>query len=64
MSQSKHKTNSIIGNVIMIVALLTLFFMDTLSQHLGVGAVALWMMLAGTGAYFLMKDKRDQTLPD
>ena len=64
MSQSKHKNNSIIGNVIMAVALLMLFFMDTLSQHLGGGAVALWMMVAGTGAYFLMKDKRDQTLPD
>jgi uncharacterized membrane protein len=64
MSESSQKTHFIIGNVIMTVALLMLFFMDTLSQHLGLGAVGLWMVLAGTGMYFLMKDKRTSKLPD
>ena len=64
MSQPSHKTSFLIGNATMAVALLMLFFMDTLWQHLGAGALALWMVLAGTGAYFLMKDKSAMKVPD
>lgn len=44
-----------IGNGLLAVALLMLFFMGDLSQMLGVGAVALWMVLAAIGTYFIMK---------
>jgi hypothetical protein len=44
-----------LGNGLLAVALLMLFFMDPLSQMLGVGAVALWMVCAAAGMYFVMK---------
>jgi hypothetical protein len=44
-----------IGNSLLAAALLMLFFMDSLSQLLGAGAVALWMACAAAGTYFIMK---------
>ena len=48
-------TNFWIGNGLLAVAFLTLFFMGTLSEILGSGAVVLWMVLAAAGTYFIMK---------
>jgi hypothetical protein len=45
-----------LGNGLLAVALLLLLFMDPLSQMLGVGAVALWMIVAAAGMYFIMKN--------
>lgn len=64
MSESGQKAHFIIGNVIMTVCLVMLFFMESLWQHLGQGAIALWAVLAGLGMYFLMKDQRASKLPD
>jgi hypothetical protein len=50
-----HTPNFWIGNALLAVALLILFFMDSLSQMLGMGAVALWMVCAAAGMYFIMK---------
>jgi len=44
-----------IGNGLLALSLAMLFFMDTLSQMLGLGAVALWMLMAAAGMYFMMK---------
>lgn len=45
-----------LGNGLLALALLLLLFMDPLSQMLGVGAVALWMIVAAAGMYFIMKN--------
>ncbi len=44
-----------IGNGLLAGALLILIFMESLSQLLGLGAVALWMLSAAAGVYFVMK---------
>lgn len=44
-----------IGNGLLAAAMIMLFFMGQLSELLGVGAVALWMILAAAGVYFVMK---------
>jgi hypothetical protein len=65
VSQPSEKTSFLIGNVIMASCVVMLFYMDTLWQHLGAGALALWMVSAGAGAYFLMKDKgANMKVPD
>ncbi|MBU0655074.1 MAG: hypothetical protein KJ914_08040 [Gammaproteobacteria bacterium] len=51
----EQQRNFWIGNGLLAAALLMLFFMDTLSQMLGMGAVALWMIFAAAGVYFIMK---------
>lgn len=55
MQDPQNTTNFWIGNGLLAVALLILFFMDSLSQMLGMGAVALWMVFAAAGIYFMMK---------
>lgn len=52
-----------IGNAILAVAMLTLFFMGPLSEALGFWAVALWMVLAATGMALVMSDKTDEPPP-
>ena len=51
----EQQRNFWIGNSLLAAALLMLFFMDSLSQMLGMGAVALWMACAAAGTYFIMK---------
>lgn len=51
----EQKRNFWIGNGLLALALLMLFFMDKLSAMLGMGAVALWMICAAAGTYFIMK---------
>lgn len=53
-----------IGNILLALALITLLFMGSLSDHLGVWAMGLWMGLAGVGIYFIMTDKSDPGEPD
>lgn len=57
MNEVKHGTRFWIGNTILALALISLFYMGPLSERLGVWAMVLWMMLAGVGVYFLMTDK-------
>jgi len=53
-----------IGNILLALALITLLFMGSLSDYLGVWAMGLWMGLAGVGIYFIMTDKGDPAEPD
>lgn len=50
--QSRHFW---IGNVLLAIALLMLFFIDDLWKLLDVGALVLWMLTAAAGTYFIMK---------
>ncbi|MEB4589582.1 hypothetical protein VSS37_01185 [Candidatus Thiothrix sp. Deng01] len=51
----EQRRNFWIGNGLLAIALLMLFFMEPLSRMLGMGAVALWMICAAIGTYFIMK---------
>lgn len=53
----KQRLNFWLGNGLLAAALLTLFFLGPLSEALGIGAMVLWMALAGVGMYFIMQDK-------
>ncbi len=64
MTPPKHSPNFWIGNGILAVAMLMLFFMGPLSDALGIWAVALWMVLAAVGMGFLMSDKSEPPAPD
>ncbi|MFZ5482882.1 MAG: hypothetical protein ACOZB0_01510 [Pseudomonadota bacterium] len=57
MQTPSPRTQFMIGNILLGLALLTLFFLGPLSEWLGVGAMVLWMSLAGLGIYFIMQDK-------
>jgi Na+/melibiose symporter-like transporter len=59
MNTGKRR-NFWIGNGILAVAMLTLFFMGPLSDALGIWAAVLWMILAGVGMAFVMSDKTDE----
>lgn len=60
MKPVKHGRNFWIGNGILAVAMLTLFFMGPLSDALGIWAAVLWMVLAAVGMALLMSDKGDE----
>lgn len=65
MQEPHHGPRFWIGNGLLAAALLALFFLGTLWEHLGVGAMLLWMGLAGLGMYFVMTDKgAGSTMPD
>ena len=49
MNTGKYSRNFWIGNGILAVAMLTLFFMGPLSDALGIWAAVLWMVLAAVG---------------
>ena len=60
LNTGKHSHNFWIGNVVLAVAMLTLFFMGPLSDALGIWAAVLWMGLAALGMALVMSDKRDE----
>ena len=60
MNTGKRSHNFWIGNVVLTVAMLTLFFMGPLSDALGIWAAILWMMLAAVGMALVMSDKREE----
>jgi len=64
MVPPKHSRNFWIGNGLLALALLMLFFMGTISEALGLWAMALWMVLAALGIGFMMADKSDPPPPD
>lgn len=57
MRDPKQRIQFWLGNGLLGAALLTLFFLGPLSELLGMGAMLLWMALAGAGMYFVMQDK-------
>jgi uncharacterized membrane protein YhaH (DUF805 family) len=60
LKTAKHRRNFWIGNGILAVAMLTLFFMGPLSDALGIWAAVLWMVLAAVGMALVMSDKTDE----
>jgi hypothetical protein len=57
MQSNRHSPNFYLGNGLLAAALVMMFFLDDIWQYLGTWAMLLWMVLAGIGVYFLMKDK-------
>jgi hypothetical protein len=57
LKPGKHSRNFLIGNGILAMAMLTLFFMGPLSNALGIWAAVLWMVLAAVGMALVMSDK-------
>lgn len=53
----QDKTKFWLGNALLALSALLLFFMGPLSEHLGMWAMILWMGLAGVGMYFVTRDK-------
>ncbi len=65
MHTPQHGARFWIGNGLLALALVALFFLGALWEHLGAGAMLLWMGLAGAGMYFVMADKGgSSSLPD
>ena len=56
----KHRRNFWLGNGILAVAMLTLFFMGPLSDALGIWGAVIWMVLAAAGMTLVMSDKSDE----
>jgi len=59
LNTGKHSHNFWVGNGVLAVAMLTLFFMGPLSDALGIWAAVLWMVLAAVGMALVMSDKRE-----
>lgn len=57
MNEPKHGSRFWAGNAVLVVALLVMLFMGTLTQHLGMGAMFLWMALAALGFYLIYTDR-------
>lgn len=57
MNPGKHGRNFWIGNAVLAVAMLALFFMGPLSEALGIWAAVLWMVLAAVGMSLVMSDR-------
>jgi len=57
LNTGKHSRNFWIGNGILALAMLMLFFMGPLSDRLGIWAAVLWMVLAAVGMALVMSDK-------
>lgn len=64
MNPPGHRRNFWLGNAILAVAMLMLFFMGPLSEALGIWAAVLWMAVAAVGMALLMSDKSEPPAPD
>ncbi|WP_298292522.1 hypothetical protein [Thiomonas sp.] len=52
----KHGTRFWLGNGVLALAAVLLFFLDTVAQWLGTAAMALWMGLVALGVYLIVQD--------
>jgi hypothetical protein len=57
LNTGKRSHNFWIGNGVLALAMLMLFFMGPLSEMLGIWAAVLWMVLAAVGMALVMSDK-------
>ena len=60
LNTGKHRRNFWIGNAVLALAMLLLFFMGPLSNALGIWAALLWMVLAAAGMGLIMSDKSEE----
>lgn len=60
MKTGKHSRNFWIGNAVLVVAMLMMFFMGPLSDALGIWAAVLWMVVAAVGMGLIMSDKSEE----
>ena len=60
MNTGKRSRNFWIGNAVLALAMLLLFFMGPISDALGIWAAVLWMVLAAVGMALIMSDKTDE----
>jgi len=60
LNTGKHSRNFWIGNVVLAVAMLMMFFMGPLSDALGIWAAVLWMVVAAVGMGLIMSDKSEE----
>ncbi|MHB1354016.1 MAG: hypothetical protein ACYC5S_09860 [Thiobacillus sp.] len=49
-----------LGNGVLAVAMLMMFFMGPFSDALGIWAAVIWMVLAALGVALIMSDKTDE----
>lgn len=56
---NKINSNFWLGNGILFLALVMLWNIGVLWEHLGVAAMVLWVAVTGFGAYLLMSGDRD-----
>lgn len=63
VNNPKHGPKFWIGNALLTLAFICLFFMATLSAYLGVWAMVLWMALAGGGFYLLTANRGPTSKP-
>lgn len=57
---ARHRRNFWLGNGVLAVAMLMMFFMGPLSDALGIWAAVIWMVLAALGVALIMSDKTDE----
>lgn len=57
MNPHKYGRNFWVGNAVLALAMLMLFFMGPLSDALGIWAAVLWMAVAAAGMTLVMSDK-------
>ena len=60
LKTGKRSRNFWIGNAVLVLATLMMFFMGPLSNALGIWAAVLWMALAAVGMGLIMSDKSDE----
>ncbi len=60
MKTGKQSRNFWIGNAVLVVAMLMMFFMGPLSDALGIWAAVLWMVVAAVGMGLIMSDKSEE----
>lgn len=60
MNTGKYTRNFWIGNAVLAVAMLMMFFMGPLSDALGIWAAVLWMVVAAVGMGLIMSDKSEE----
>ncbi|MDO5693815.1 MAG: hypothetical protein Q4G70_15285 [Pseudomonadota bacterium] len=58
--QEPTKTAFWLGNALLVIALLMLFFMNVIAARIGTLAFVIWAALAGAGVYLVMQDKRQE----
>jgi hypothetical protein len=60
LNSGQRSRNFWVGNAVLALAMLMLFFMGPLSDALGIWAAVLWMAVAAAGMSLVMSDKTSE----